>query len=178
MAPGWTSAARSGGRSTRRREPDLLAIPATRQGRVAVRVSVSGVGEPRAEDGRVGGAGAAAQASAGAAGDVLRAGAVAVPRPELRVRTGDGQAGRRPVPPAARGGPAGGGAGPGRLGRCRAGPAVAAAEHLLFVAGPRQARRRPGADAVRAGGRADGRGRGTGRVLLRAAGGLSGRDHD
>ena len=59
----------------------------------------------------------------------------------------------------------------------RAGPAVEAAEHLLPVARAREAGRRPGADAVRAGGGADGRGRRAGRVLLRAAGRLDGRVH-
>ena len=54
-----------------------------------------------------------------------------------------------------------------------AGQAMAAAEHLLAVPRARQARPGPGADAVRAGGGADGRGRGTGCLLLRAAGRVS-----
>src|SRR5205823_1982392 len=49
------------------------------------------------------------------------------------------------------------------------GSAVVAAEYLLAVAGPRQARPGPGAGAVRAGRGAGGRLRGTGGVLLRAA---------
>ena len=44
-----------------------------------------------------GAAGAAAAAAAGAAGGVFRAGPVAVPGEELRVRAGDAEAGRRPV---------------------------------------------------------------------------------
>ena len=68
---------------------------------------------------------------------------MAVPGPELRVRAGDGQAGRRAVSPAARRGPAGRAAGPGRLGRCRGGPALAAAEHLIPVPRAREAREEP-----------------------------------
>jgi len=52
---------------------------------------------------RRGTAGAAPAAAAGPADGVLRAGVVAVPGPELRVRAGDGQAGGWPVSPAARG---------------------------------------------------------------------------
>ena len=55
--------------------------------------------------------------------------------------------------------------------------AVEAAEHLLPVTGPRQARRRSGPDAVRAGGGADGGGRGAGGFLLRDAGRVHGRVH-
>ena len=90
-------------------------------------------------------------------GDVLRAGAVAVPGPELRLRAGDDQTGRRPVPSAARRGPAGRAAsGPGRLGGRGAGAALEAAEHFLAVPGPRQARPGSGPVLVRGG-------RGTGR---------------
>ena len=46
-------------------------------------------------------AGAAATAAAGPAGGVFRAGLVAVPGAELRVRAGDAEAGRRAVFPAA-----------------------------------------------------------------------------
>ena len=58
-----------------------------------------------------GGAGAAAAAAADAAGGVFRAGVVAVPGPELRVRAGDVEAGWRAVSPAAGEGPAGRAAG-------------------------------------------------------------------
>src|SRR5436305_5126900 len=53
-----------------------------------------------------------------------------------RLRPGAEQAGRRAVSPPPRPAAARRGAGSGRLGGCRAGPAVAPAEHLQPVAGP------------------------------------------
>ena len=92
---------------------------------------------------------------------------VAVPGPELRLRAGDGQAGGRAVPPAARRGPAGRAARPGRLGRCRgraggggrrtspscragAGKLGPDPVHMLFeqVAGPRRRTGRRGCSAA------------------------------
>ena len=114
--------------------------------------------------------GGAAAAAAGPAGGVLRPGVVAVPGPELRVRAGDDQASGRAVSPAAGRGPAGRAAGSRGLGGCRAGPPVAAAEHLLAVPGRGKLGADPLRDAVRAGRRPGGGGWRGGGVLLRAAG--------